>query len=940
MERKILIIDDKSQFRRTVMRALKRDGYFFIEADSIATARAEYRKLQHASVILLDLDLGANESGTDLLKHLKGYNHRVIVLTAHEEYLDAISADELAVFRYLHKPQHGMIESLRFTVAQAFKDIEAEQVKDKNKLLVEIQGQINTSIYESASVEETQHAVRDVLNLIAESVRRVVGAHTAHIRVYNLMKGDFHLAAFAGDNDSLRELFAVPKRKDESFSGTVAAHKQAYHYADLHSEPDFHEWKANSLKRIEQLGDALLLSNTQEYFETVKSAFIAPITTRLFADETDAVFSVSSDSSNFFSPDKQDTILEFVAVAATAITRAWQTQRKHESRHDYRGLSRVLEHMSRQLLGEDDKSRIYDTVIDGISHIIKPEAISIFLYNPTTGVLDNEAQFRGSTRFEPSSIGNSINEGLTASVFSSGMPLRVPNLQTRERMKPWEHPHASEQLYRDYVLRLSSGRVDHYLAVPIIVGNETIGAIQLLNKKSAYYGDEGIDKERWLLERGFSDDCENVLGIAANHLAVAIRNADLLEQQRKQTTRLAILKDVGRFSSSATSNELLARIVAEAAQGVQAELCLLFLLDKDKIVLKERYGISKEELPEASYEIGNGLTGHVVKTHQSILFEQDVPNGKYDQQILMHLRKRYSVDKQIESMMMVPIIVHEQSLGVIKAINKRGANPHYDRVDLKFFQDFASYVGLAIENQKRYDDAVGKLAEENATLSNLSSAVVHEFNKTQPLITLNINRIKERLANSHFDIHPKIIEIEEVTSQTIAFVNTIRDFEPGRLKESKVLDVNLIIQKAFRQIIPTLEKQQLYKHVEVAFELEQNSLMCAVYETPFIQVVQNIILNAYQSMAKSKTRNLKIASTADQHQKLALITFTDTGCGIKEEFLPRIFEPDFTTKRNGSGIGLWLTKWHLDNINATISVNTAVSQGTTFEIGVPLSENQ
>src|SRR6201999_1612993 len=99
----------------------------------------------------------------------------------------------------------------------------------------------------------------------------------------------------------------------------------------------------------------------------------------------------------------------------------------------------------------------YDTVIDGISDIIKPEAISIFLYDPHINVLYNEAEFRGSTRYEPSTNGNPIDEVLTALVFSSGKPLRVPNLQTSERMKPWQHSNASEGLYAEYIQRLPSG---------------------------------------------------------------------------------------------------------------------------------------------------------------------------------------------------------------------------------------------------------------------------------------------------------------------------------------------------------------------------------------------------------------------------------------------------------------------------------------------------
>jgi signal transduction histidine kinase/CheY-like chemotaxis protein len=942
--REILIVEDDATFRKVIRRSLAVDGYSFAEADSVDSALAVCSERQSPSVILLDLQIPGG-SGREFLRRLGSHSakYRIIVLTAHEEYLAAEVAREFQVFRYLHKPS-GIMEALRFTVAQAFRDIEREQLIDKNAMLVSIQQRINEDIQETNSSEGTRTALHDVLKLICESLRQVVGAYTVHIRIYNLQTGDFHLAAFAGPSGGTGAIFALPKRKSEPLSGAVASQKRSINYQDLQGDQGFKDWKEHSVGRLRSLDDAAVFKEAQEYFDSVKSAFIAPISTYLFADEVDAVVNVSSDSANFFTPAKQEIVIEFVGQTTAAITKAWEKLRKRESHQDYRNINRVLEDISKALRSEDAKREIYEIVIRGISAIIKPEAISIYLNNKTTGLLDNQAEFRGETLHEYSRQGHPTDEGLTALVFSTGRPLRVPNLQATDRRRPIEHPYASKELSDQYVALLPSGRVDHYLAVPMIIGDEVIGAIQLLNKKSAYYRDERVDRDRWLSERGFSDDCENVLGIAASHLAVAIKNAELLEERRKQISQLAILKDVGRFTSSETLRDLLQKMIRQAAEQAQAELCLLFLLDesKSRLVLVGSYGISERELPEANYQIGEGLTGRVAATGVSQLTRNDVPAGKYDQQILRHLENRYGQGKRIESLMIVPIIAGSDVLGVIKIINKRADNQHYNQDDLLFFKHFASYVGLALENKQRYEAAVRKLitAESNATMSHLVRAVIHEINNSQALIPLKIQHIRESMARSNFDIGEMIDVIEEVAAETLSFANSIQAFEPSRLKEQQVQDLNAIIQKAFNQVVPTLEKHEFHERVKVDIRLSPQPLMCAVYETPFIQVIQNIIINAYQSMEKSATAQLKITSSLNQQRKLALISFADTGCGIKEEYKTRIFEADFTTKGRGTGIGLWLAKRHLDSIDARIMVASKLNEGTTFDIEVPLAEHQ
>ena len=168
------------------------------------------------------------------------------------------------------------------------------------------------------------------------------------------------------------------------------------------------------------------------------------------------------------------------------------------------------------------------------------------------------------------------------------------------------------------------------------------------------------------------------------------------------------------------------------------------------------------------------------------------------------------------------------------------------------------------------------------------------------------------------------------------FANSIHGFSSRRLGEKESQDVNLIIEKTISQLQPTLAANELYKHVSLELCLAREPLKCLVFETPLIQVFRNIVLNAYEAMERSKNARLTISSSKADHQ-LARIVFVDTGGGIKDEFRTRVFDPDFSTKSRGSGIGLWLAKTHLGVINAKIGFRSAVNEGTAFTIEIPLA---
>jgi signal transduction histidine kinase len=100
------------------------------------------------------------------------------------------------------------------------------------------------------------------------------------------------------------------------------------------------------------------------------------------------------------------------------------------------------------------------------------------------------------------------------------------------------------------------------------------------------------------------------------------------------------------------------------------------------------------------------------------------------------------------------------------------------------------------------------------------------------------------------------------------------------------------------------------------------------------QVLMNLVLNAQQAMGKGGSITIRI----DREEMFGLIDVTDTGPGIPEEMLARLFKPFQTSKKEGHGIGLALVKRFVDNFGGSVSVDSEMGRGTTFHLKLPLAE--
>ena len=179
----------------------------------------------------------------------------------------------------------------------------------------------------------------------------------------------------------------------------------------------------------------------------------------------------------------------------------------------------------------------------------------------------------------------------------------------------------------------------------------------------------------------------------------------------------------------------------------------------------------------------------------------------------------------------------------------------------------------------------------------------------------------------------EILDNEVVTSERI--INSLLDFARPKPPTWHNVDINDVVQA-------TLSRVPVPENVEVLRQLSEMLPMISGDADQLAQVFGNLILNAFQAMPEGGRLVVKTSASSVEPSEAAspewvTVSFTDTGVGIDEETLGKVFEPLFTTKAKGIGLGLALTKLLIEGHGGTIEVQSAVGKGSTFTVKLPVS---
>jgi signal transduction histidine kinase/ActR/RegA family two-component response regulator len=425
-------------------------------------------------------------------------------------------------------------------------------------------------------------------------------------------------------------------------------------------------------------------------------------------------------------------------------------------------------------------------------------------------------------------------------------------------------------------------------------------------------------------------------------VAQALKDLEL-ERLAHEIEQVRLLGEVGLFINSALDiDKVLSLTIQKMVDLMRAEVCMLFLRDEDdRIVLRQCIGIPM--IPDAFYKLGEGVTGSVVETCKPMLLTtSDAQEDKYASYIRAFLAEKHGGPRQIESFMVVPIVAGSRTIGALQVINKANGLK-YDEDDRDLFLTFAGYAGVAIANAQAFHVARDRLviAERNAALSFLVKAVAHEINNTSGLIPANVAGIRAALGETSKDISDMLEVIEDAAAQATEFANELAGFSHTWAGWQRAVDINRVITSALDSLKGDLQRYGAAT-IELEISLCDRPLICELSTTSLGQIVRNIVINAFQAIGSKKTGTVHL-STSEGTGELAgtaVIQIQDNGPGIKREHMDRIFDPEFTTKPKGNGVGLWLVRTQLELVGGAIKVESEPGQGAKFIVTIPISPDQ
>jgi len=239
------------------------------------------------------------------------------------------------------------------------------------------------------------------------------------------------------------------------------------------------------------------------------------------------------------------------------------------------------------------------------------------------------------------------------------------------------------------------------------------------------------------------------------------------------------------------------------------------------------------------------------------------------------------------------------------------------------FEDVTARVELETQLQLR---------EKMASLGLLAAGVAHEVNTPLTGISSFTQMLQDQMSKD--DPRARLLEkIERQTERASKIVNNLLNFA----RQGRVSFVPVRVNDVVRDVLSLLEHQLSRARFKVRLELGEDLPEVMGDENKLQQVFLNLILNARDAMSSGGWLTIKTCATSDEPQEVVAIV-SDTGQGISQDDIKRIYDPFFTTKRagaSGTGLGLSITYGIVQEHSGHVGVESSLGQGTSFQIRLP-----
>jgi len=264
-------------------------------------------------------------------------------------------------------------------------------------------------------------------------------------------------------------------------------------------------------------------------------------------------------------------------------------------------------------------------------------------------------------------------------------------------------------------------------------------------------------------------------------------------------------------------------------------------------------------------------------------------------------------------------------------INETSLNQKNEKIVIEAnSREINSLINAYNQMVDKLEESASKLAqsEREQAWREMAKQVAHEIKNPLTPMRLTVQSFQRKFDIEDPNLKQKvddysktlIQQIDTMTSVASAFSN----FASMPAQQNETLNVVEVVEFSL----------DIFNEDFIQFKSEKQEIIAVLDRTQLIRIITNLVKNAIQSIPEEQDLKVVLVSVHEK-ETMVEITVTDNGIGIEEINKEKIFEPKFTTKNSGMGLGLGIIKNIIENYKGTITFETELGKGTTFTVSLP-----
>jgi two-component system nitrogen regulation sensor histidine kinase NtrY len=247
-------------------------------------------------------------------------------------------------------------------------------------------------------------------------------------------------------------------------------------------------------------------------------------------------------------------------------------------------------------------------------------------------------------------------------------------------------------------------------------------------------------------------------------------------------------------------------------------------------------------------------------------------------------------------------------------------------------QEVSTLVDAYNEMIDELENSAAQLAsnEREAAWREMAKQVAHEIKNPLTPMRLTVQSFERKFDPKDPDIHKKMKEYSHSLIQQIDTMSSIASAFSTYAQMPAQQDETLNVVKITKLALDIFNEDFIY------FTSEKEEIIIKFDRTQLIRVITNLVKNSIQAIHENQPEQPKIEVNVYQDNTFAIISVIDNGTGVAEENKDLVFEPKFTTKTSGMGLGLAMVKKIVETYGGEISFKSNREQETTFLVKLPL----